>query len=63
MAKAESAHTIIASDLSSPAHERVQLFHTPVPVRIALNEHTDARGELVFRQACAGAWRYSYRSG
>ena len=24
-----------------------------VPVGIALNEHTDARGELVFRQACA----------
>ena len=24
-----------------------------VQVAIALNEHTDARGELVFRQACA----------
>jgi bifunctional non-homologous end joining protein LigD len=24
-----------------------------VQVGIALNEHTDARGELVFRQACA----------
>jgi hypothetical protein len=24
-----------------------------VPVGIALNEHTDAKGELVFRQACA----------
>jgi bifunctional non-homologous end joining protein LigD len=33
--------------------DRLASLLARVPVGIALNEHTDARGELVFRQACA----------
>jgi ATP-dependent DNA ligase len=33
--------------------DRLARLLARVPVGIALNEHTDARGELVFRQACA----------
>jgi bifunctional non-homologous end joining protein LigD len=35
-----------------PGNFRARLL-ARVHVGIALNEHTDARGELVFRQACA----------
>jgi bifunctional non-homologous end joining protein LigD len=34
-----------------------------VQAGIALNEYTDARGELVCRQACVMVWRASSRSG
>jgi bifunctional non-homologous end joining protein LigD len=33
--------------------DRLARLLARVPAGIALNEHTDARGELVFRQACA----------
>jgi bifunctional non-homologous end joining protein LigD len=37
----------------SRSKDRLARLLARVPVGIALNEHTDARGELVFRQACA----------
>jgi bifunctional non-homologous end joining protein LigD len=33
--------------------DRLARLLARVPIGIALNEHTDAKGELVFRQACA----------